>query len=285
LVTGTLFARRQASLADPLIDLRLFRIPTFSLSLGMNMLAVFVSFGYFLFIAQYLQLVLGLSPFDAGLWTLPWTAAFIIGSTVTPPLARRLAPAYLMGAGLALSGVGYWMVTGFDTSTRFMEFALATFVFSLGAAPVFTLTTDLIIGSAPSERAGAASAVSETSAEFGGALGIAIFGSIGVAVYRALMPDALPLDLSADAGAAAVGTLGGAVEVAGSLSTEAGQALLATARSAFVRGMRLCAWISAAGSLALSIFALATLRRVRGGPSAEAPPAPVAAPADQALAV
>jgi DHA2 family multidrug resistance protein-like MFS transporter len=282
---GVAFVRRQYTLADPLIDLRLFRLPAFSASLATYGLTILIMFGGFLFLPQYLQLVLGLSPFDAGVWTLPWTAAFILGSTLTPPLARRIAPAYLMGAGLALSGVGYWMVTGFDASTGFMEFALATFVFALGAAPVFTLTTDLIIGSAPSERAGAASAVSETSAEFGGALGIAIFGSIGVAVYRGLMPDAIPLGLSADAGAAAAGTLGGAVEVAGSLSADAGQALLETARSAFVRGMRLCAWISAAGSVGLSIFALATLRRVGGGPSAEEPPAPVAAPADQALAV
>src|SRR5690606_8971106 len=113
---------------------------------------------------------------------------FVVGAIATPALARRFAPAYLMGVGLALSSIGYWMVAGFGASTSFADFALATVVFAIGVAPVFTLTTDLIIGSAPPERAGAASALSETSAEFGGALGIAVFGSIGVAVYRAVMP-------------------------------------------------------------------------------------------------
>jgi DHA2 family multidrug resistance protein-like MFS transporter len=285
---GVMFVRRQLTLADPLIDLRLFRVPSFSASIATYGLTILVLFGGFLFLPQYLQLVLGLSPFDAGIWTLPWAAAFIVGSTLTPPLARRVAPAYLMSAGLALSAVGYWMVTGFDASTRFIDFALATFVFSVGVAPVFTLTTDLIIGSAPPERAGAAAAMSETSAEFGGALGIAVFGSVGVAVYRALMPDALPLGLPADAGAAAGATLGGAMEVAGTLSGDASQALIDAARDAFVRGLRLCAWISAVGSVVLALFALTALRRVRGGPAtSEEPvdPTATAPPPDQAIAV
>jgi DHA2 family multidrug resistance protein-like MFS transporter len=198
-----------------------------------------------------------------------------------------MAPAYLMSAGLAVSAVGYWMITGFGSQTGFGVFAIATFVFSIGVAPVFTLTTDLIIGSAPAERAGAASAISETSAEFGGALGIAIFGSIGVAIYRTAMPGALPPGLPADVGAAAAGTLGGAMEVAGTLTGDASQALTEAARSAFLRGLRLCAWLSAAGSVALAVFALTTLRRVGGGSGVtEEPAAPVTtAPPEDAIAV
>jgi len=260
LTLGFGFVRRQLALPDPLIDLRLFRVPAFSASLAAYGLTILVLFGGFLFLPQYLQLVLGLSPFVAGVWTLPWALAFVLGSMATPPLARVVRPATLMAAGLALSAVGYWMVTWFDATTGFPLYAVATFISAIGISPVFTLTTDLIIGAAPPERAGAASAISETSAEFGGAFGIAVFGSIGVAVYRAAMADAIPPNVPADVGRAAAGTLGGAVEVAGQLSSSTGAAMLDAARGAFVVGLHLCAAISAIASIALAIFAARWLR-------------------------
>ena len=260
LAVGVLFVRRQLSLAHPLVDLRLFRVPAFSASLATYGLTILILFGGFLFLPQYLQLVLGLSPFDAGLWTVPWALAFVVGSMATPPLARIVRPAVLMPLGLALSAVGYWMITGFGSTTGFVPFALASVIFSLGTSPVFTLTTDLIIGAAPPERAGAASAISETSAEFGGALGIALFGSIGVAVYRKVMSDAIPPNVSIEMARVAAATLGGAVEVAGQLSADAGDALRTAARLAFVRGMRLCAAISALASIALAVFAWLAFR-------------------------
>ena len=266
LAVGLVFVRRQRSLADPLLDLRLFRVAAFSASLATYGLTILILFGGFLFLPQYLQLVLGLSPFDAGLWTVPWALAFVVGSVVTPPLARIVRPAVLMPVGLALSAIGYWMITGFDSATGFASFALASIIFSLGTSPVFTLTTDLIIGAAPPERAGAAAALSETSAEFGGALGIAIFGSIGVAVYRGTMVDAIPPNVPVEAAQAAAGTLGGAVEVARQLPGEAGDALRSAAQLAFVQAMRLCAAISAIGSIALALFAWVAFRRHPGSP-------------------
>ena len=261
LALGVTFVRRQLTLADPLIDLRLFRVPAFSASLATYGLTILVMFGGFLFLPQYLQLVVGLSPFDAGLWTLPWALAFIVGAMVTPRVVRVVRPARLMAGGLALSSVGYWMLAGVDATVGFPMFALVTVVLSIGVAPVFTLTTDLIIGSAPPERAGAASAMSETSAEFGGALGIALFGSIGVAVYRAYMADALPTGIPTDAVEAARATLGGAIAEAGRLSADTGAALTTAAREAFLRGLRLTAWISVVGTLALAAFAAVALRR------------------------
>jgi MFS transporter, DHA2 family, multidrug resistance protein len=263
LALGGVFVRRQLTLADPLIDLRLFRLPAFSASLTTYGLTILVMFGGFLLLPQYLQLVVGLSPFDAGLWTLPWALAFIVGSLVTPRLTRGIRPAHLMSAGLALSGLGYWLVAGFDATTRFPEFALVTFILAIGVAPVFTLTTDLVIGSAPPERAGAASAISETSAEFGGALGIAVFGSIGVAVYRGMIADAMPAGITPDAARAVAATLAGALEVADRMPGTTGEPLRDAARLAFIRGLRLCAIVSAAGGVALAIFAATFLRRVR----------------------
>jgi DHA2 family multidrug resistance protein-like MFS transporter len=265
---GVAFVRRQLKLRDPLIDLRLFERPAFSASLATYGLAILFLFGGFLFLPQYLQLVLGLSPFQAGLWTLPWALSFVVGSMLTPMIAQRVRPAFVMAGGLAFASIGFALFTGIDSSTRLPMFALGSTIFSLGLAPVFTLTTDLIVGSAPPERAGAASAMSETSAEFGGALGIALFGSIGVAVYRSGMARGIPAGVPAEAAEAATATLAGAVALAGELPGHLGPAVTGAAREAFIRGLQLCAGISAAGSIALAVLAGLTLRHVRGGSQA-----------------
>lgn len=261
------FARRQLTLADPLIDLRLFRVPGFSVSLATYGLGIIILFGGFLFLPQYLQLVVGLSPLQAGLWSLPWAGAFVVGSMVTPMLVRRIRPAYLMAAGLALAAPGFAVFTQVDANTSFLVYTIGSVIFSLGFAPVFTLTTDLIVGSAPPERAGAASALSETSAEFGGALGIAVFGSIGIAVYRRAIINALPRDIPHEAAETAKATLGGALDVARQLPGELGPALVDAARDAFMQGLRITAAISVVGSLGLALFAGLMLRRVH--PSGE----------------
>src|SRR6266540_3413111 len=263
LAIGMVFVRRQKRLADPLIDLRLFSIPRFRASLVLYGGAILLLFGAFLFLPQYLQLVLGLSPLVGGLWTLPWAAGFVLGSFLTPALARRVQPAVLMSGGLALSAVGYFLLAAVGSGTGgLVLFAIATFVLTFFGSPLFTLTNDVIIGSAPPERAGAASGISETCAELGGALGIAIFGSIGVAIYRGMLGAALPAALPPVVTHAAMATLGGAVVAIQQLPAEAGAALLDAARDAFLRGLVLCQVISGIGSLALAVFARATFRRV-----------------------
>lgn len=263
IIIAILFARRQLHLDVPLVDLRLFREPGFSASLATYGLAILILFGGFLFLPQYLQLVLGLSPLAAGLWTLPWALAFIVGASVTPPLVRRMNPAYLMAGGLVMSALGFAMFATIGTGTSFVWFAAGTSIFSLGMSPVFTLTTDLIIGTAPPERAGAASAISETSAELGGALGIASFGSIGVAIYRMGMAERIPPALSAGDAESARATLGGALAAANELNGQDGAVLVDAGRAAFLSALQLCAVISVVGSLALAAFVAISLRRVK----------------------
>ncbi len=261
---GIVFVRRQRHLADPLIDLRLFSIPTFRGSLVLYGGAILMLFGGFLFLPQYLQLVLGFSPLQGGLWTLPWAVGFVVGSLLTPALALRIPPAILMSWGLALSAIGYFLLAAVGAANRsgLGLFAVATFVLTFFGSPLFTLTNDVIIGSAPPERAGAASGISETCAEFGGALGIAFFGSIGVAIYRSMLEAALPAALPPDVAHDALATLGGAVVAAQHLPAETSATLLGAARAAFLRGLVLCQVISGVGTLALAIFAWGTFRRV-----------------------
>jgi DHA2 family multidrug resistance protein-like MFS transporter len=260
---GYAFVRRQLNLPDPLIDLRLFSMPGFSASVAIYGLTIIVMFGAFLFLPQFLQLVVGLTPFKAGLWSLPSNGAFIIASMVTPALAKRFGAGRLMTVGLALASSGYALVLLFDANLTFPLYVASTFLFAFFTAPVFTLTTDLVMSSAPPERAGMASAISETSAEFGGAMGIAIFGSIGVAVYRIMMDGAVPPGVDAQAAEAARATLGGAMDVASGLSESARTALESSARAAFIRGVQICAAIGALGSIAMAVFAAMTLGRRR----------------------
>jgi DHA2 family multidrug resistance protein-like MFS transporter len=191
-IVGALFVRRQRGLADPLIDLALFRAPSFSVSLAVYLLGTFVSFGIFIFMTQYLQLVLGLSPLVAGIWTVPFALGFVAGSMVAPRLARRWPVQNVMAGGLLLAAAGYLLVTQVHRSDGPGLLMLGMLVQSVGMAPLFTLTNDLIIGAAPPERAGAASGLSETASELGGALGIALLGTLATAVYgAALAPDTI----------------------------------------------------------------------------------------------
>ena len=264
LAVGVAFARRQRKLADPLIDLRLFREPAFSVSLAAFLFSIFVMAGIF-FIAQYLQLVLGLSPLVAGLWTLPSAGGLIAGSMLAPLIARRVRPAFVMAGGLALAAVGFGMLTQVNAGSGLAVLVVASVVFSLGVAPVGTLATDLIIGTVPPERAGAASGISETSAEFGGALGIAVLGSIGTVMYRSEVADAFPDSVPSGAAEVARDTLGGAASVAVRLPDPLADGVLDGAREAFAQALQVTALTSAAIMVGVAGLALLLLRNI--GPS------------------
>ena len=260
-VAGIVFVRRQRRLTDPLIDLRLFGLPAFSASLATYTLGTFVAFGAYVFIAQYLQLVLGLSPLAAGLWTVPSMLSFVAGSIVVPILARRMTPVRLMVGGLLISAAGFGLLAFVARTDPLPILVTGSIMYSLGLSPVVILATDLVVGSAPVERAGAAGAISETSSELGGALGIAILGSAGVALYRSIMTAAAPGGIPLDAMEAARGTLGGAVAAAGRLPDQVGAALLATAREAFTRSFELMAIICTVLSLAAAVGTAVVLQR------------------------
>lgn len=259
LAVGAAFVARQRRLADPLIDVRLFRAPAFSASLGAMALCIFTAFGAFLFMSQYLQLVLGLSPLVAGLWTAPSGLVMVVGSMVAPAFVRRFKPAHVLAGGFLVSALGLVLLTQIAAGGLAVMMAGILLV-CLGCAPIGTLATDLVVGSAPPERAGAASAMSETGAELGGALGIAVLGSIATAVYRARMSDAAFVGVPPEAAEAARGTLGGAASEAAALPGPLGEALVETARTAFVSGFALAAGVAAVVALAAAVISLIVLR-------------------------
>ena len=263
LALGAAFVRRQQTLADPLIDLRLFRLPAFNAALGANTFGFFVNFGIAVFIAQYLQLVLGLSPFEAGLWTVPYAGAFIVGALLTPLLVRRLQPGFAIAAGLALASVGFVLLTQVEGESALATVVTGSVVFALGLAPVYTLAADMMVGAAPPERAGSAAGISETSSEFGGALGIAVLGSVGAAVYRDQIDGSIPAEVPTEAAASAQDTLGAAVAAGDEVATPLAAELMDAAREAFTQALQLVATLSAAVCIGAAILALTLLRSGR----------------------
>jgi DHA2 family multidrug resistance protein-like MFS transporter len=266
LVVGLAFVRRQQTLADPLIDLHLFRSRRFSAALAANTLSLAIAFGIFLLIAQYLQLVLGYSPLEAGLWTVPSSGGFIAGSLLAPLLVRVIRPAYVVAGGLLLTAAGLSILALVQADSSVAVVVAGSVVVALGVAPPVTLGTDLVVGCVPPERAGVASGISETGAELGGALGIAVLGSISVAVYRSEIADTAPARVPPEAVANAEDTLGGATEAADVLPARVGETLLDAARDAFTQGLQAAAVASAAVAVITAIVAGILLRR--SGPGA-----------------
>jgi DHA2 family multidrug resistance protein-like MFS transporter len=260
-LVGVVFVRRQPKLAHPLIDLRLFRSAAFSTALATYLLGTFAVFGGFVFIAQYLQLVLGLEPLQAGLWSLPSFGAFILASMIVPAITRKIPAPQLIAAGLLIAAAGFGVLTQIDRAPPLAVIVTGSVLYSLGISPVFILATDIIVGSAPVARAGAASAISETSSELGGALGIAILGSIGTAVYRARMAAAMPNGVPSDVREIARGTLGGATAVAERLPGQLGAALLGTARDTFTQAFVMTSIVNALLMLATAVAATLMLRQ------------------------
>ena len=262
---GMAFVRRQRTLPYPLIDLRLFRSAPFTVAVTTYLFATFVGFGLWVFTAQYLQLVLGLSPLEAGLWTLPGMIAFVIGTNLTGVITRRFGSFSVLLGGLTLTAIGLGMLVLVSGPHALAMLVAGNFVYSLGLSPVFTLANDLILGCAPPERAGSASAISETGSELGGALGIAILGSIGTAIYRSRLANSAPDGIPAEAMEAARSTLGGAVVAAEGLPEQMGAALLGPAREAFTQSLQWNAAIGVAVVVAMAAAAAVLLRPARGG--------------------
>ncbi len=276
LVLGLVFVRRQSRLAYPLLDLQLFRRPAFSAAIAAYALSCLAMFGVYIFITQYLQGVLGLSALAAGLATVPWSAAFLAGSLLAPRLARGRSVPRVMVGGLAAATLGFLMLGFIDHRFGLQVLVAATVVMSLALAPVFTLGNEVIITSAPPQRAGAASAISETSAEFSGALGIALFGSLGGWLYRQRLEAALPGLLPEGTHAEALATLGSTLATAQALPGPAGAALDAAARAAFVGTLELIALIAAGVVAMAALIAAFILRGPRSvGKAAPEPPGAV----------
>lgn len=194
---------------------------------------------------------------------LPGVIASMTGMLLSPLIARRIRPARLIGMGLLVSTTGCFLLTQVGVESGLTFLVLGYICFNLGAAPLPSLSSDLIIGSAPPEKAGSAASMLQTSGEFAFALGIAVLGSIGTVVYRNQVANSIPADLPASAVQASRESLAGATAIAEGLSEQVGKVLLTGAREAFTGGMHAVAAASGAIMLVTIILVVTRLRHVR----------------------
>ncbi|MCP3822798.1 MFS transporter [Streptomyces sp. A3M-1-3] len=282
-VFSVLFARRQGRLASPLLDLRLFSNRGFTGALLTLLFGMTALNGVEYLVPQYLQQVAGQTALGAGLWLLPGAVGLILGSQLTPVLARRVRPAYVLLVGTLVSLVGYWMtaqVGSDDSGVVLASVALA--VIMLGVAPISVLGTALAVGSSEPEKAGSAAATGQTAYDLGLAMGIAVSGSVAVAVYRSEVADSAPSGVPAAAAEAARDTLGGAAAAAARLPGELGNDLLISAREAFTTGLHTAAFVSVGFALATAVLIFTLLRHIPAFGSQETAPEAVESGAPEA---
>jgi DHA2 family multidrug resistance protein-like MFS transporter len=259
---GTAFVRRQRRLVSPLIDLRLFASPAFSTALG-SMFGITLTGASMLFVAQHLQFVLGMSPLRAALCMLPGAIASMAGMLLSPLAARRVRPALLIGAGLVVSAAGCFLLSQADAESGLAIVVTGYVMFTVGAAPLPSLSSDLVIGSAPPEKAGSAASLLQTSGEFAFALGIAVLGSIGAYIYRSQAAGLIPGSMPASAAQASRESLTGAISAAEQLPESLRAGLLHGAREAFAGGMHVVVAVSGALMIGIAILAATRLRHVQ----------------------
>ncbi|HEV7980545.1 MFS transporter [Amycolatopsis sp.] len=269
---GVIFVHRQHTRPDPLLDLKLFKSPAFSGAVAIMTLGSVMMAGVSMFFTLFLQLVKGYNPLQAGLWMVISAVTMVLGSMIAPRLTQRLRPAVVLAGGLTISAAGFFMLTTIGADTGIAVPIIGVAVVSTGAGIFATLTTGLVMTAAPPEKAGAAAGLSETGGELGVALGIAVIGSVGTAVYTALLvvPDGVPTQVADTARE----NITGAATASHGLPADLGAALLGNAQTAFTSALNAVSGVSAGVAILLIAVALVALRKAP--PTGAATPEPAA---------
>jgi predicted MFS family arabinose efflux permease len=239
------FVVQQRRAVDPLLDLGLFRNPRFTAASSTIMVLFFALFGFLFLSTQYLQFVLGYSPSAAGVRVLPYAGAMLVFAPLSSTLVGRLGTRRVATTGMLLFSAGLAVAATLDASNGYGRLAIALVLMGAGMGLAGAPATESITGSLPPERANIGSAVNDTTRELGGALGVAIVGSVASSLYSAQLDTALPAGAATPVAAAARESLGAAVQ--------AGSAIADPAREAFIeamsRGSILVALVTALGAV------------------------------------
>jgi DHA2 family multidrug resistance protein-like MFS transporter len=267
-VVGVAFIWRQAHSPAPMIDLKLFRSRGFSGAVVLSLASMFAVVGFAIFATQYLQSVRGMSPLTAALWSLVPMCGTATAVPLSQVLVQRVDRGYVAAGSLLAAAAGYALLTRVQVTSPLWLVLVGASVYAGGAVAAMTIGSELIMGAVPPDRAGAAAAVVETSSEFGGALGMAVLGSIGIAVYRSSLAASSPAGLPPGALGVARSTLGGALSVASGMPARLGGELVAAARIAFTHGLSTAALGAAIAMVVAGGFCARFFRGVQVGPEA-----------------
>ena len=251
---AAVFVRRQRTAAHPMVDPGLFRDRRVGGAVVVNVVGMFGVMGNAIVMTQYLQSVLGMSPLRAALWGLVPSVGVAAAAPLAASLSAKLGRARIMAGGFALAAVGFAILATIHTGSPLAVVLVGAGVVASGTVAILTLVTDYVLGVAPPERAGAVSGLFETTSEFGGALGIAILGSILAAGYRSHVDALLPDGLASGAHATAHDSLAGASVAAAQLPGQIGHAVLEAGRTAYLSGMRVTEIVAAVTMLAMAVL-------------------------------
>jgi EmrB/QacA subfamily drug resistance transporter len=252
-----LFVVWELRVDEPMLDIRYFRNPSFSVGSGGMMLVFLAMYGVMFLMTQYFQLVLGYSPLEAALRLLPMAPIMIVVAPLTPRLSARFGANRLVGFGMSLVAVGFLVFAQVDLHTAYWVFLAALIPLVSGMALSMSPMTGAIMSAVPARRAGAGSAMNDATRELGAALGVAVLGSIAASQYSSHLHDALGA-VPRSARGSASSSIAGALHVAGTLSGAAADALVHAARVAFVDGIH----VAALFGVALAVIAAVVTTRL-----------------------
>ncbi|MGY2238205.1 MFS transporter [Pseudomonas gingeri] len=252
---GVLFVRRQLLLEQPLLDLRLFAWPVFSVSITVNLVSLGMLIGFIFFATQLLQLVFGMSPLMASLVLVPGQALAIIAGMAIVPVAQRVAPNRVISGCLLVAAAAFTVMALFPATM--LTVCVAFILLNVSVAAITSVSNDLVLCSVPAESAGSASSVSETAYEVGVVLGTTLIGGAVAALYRLSL--ALPEGVSEEVVKAAQ-TLGGAHAISQTRSDAATVGLLEAVNAAFRESVAISSGMVAGATV---LFALLTYRYLR----------------------
>jgi EmrB/QacA subfamily drug resistance transporter len=248
------FSAWELHTAEPMLDLRFFRNPQFAAAAASITFVFFVMFGMIFTMTQYLQLVLGYGPLEAGVRMLPWAVVYMISARRSAGFVERFGQRRVVSVGLVVVAAGLGILALNGLHSNYPLLALSLIVSAGGMGMVTAPSTGAIIVSLPLNKAGVGSAVNDTTRELGGALGVAVLGSLVASLYRA--------DLPASAVAAKT-SLGAGLESAARLPGPAGDALAHAARSAYVHAFDITMFVAVGVALLAAAF-ISRLLRPRG---------------------
>jgi MFS transporter, DHA2 family, integral membrane protein len=251
------FVRWEMVAEHPMLPISYFADRRFSVGSAVITTSFFVMFGWFFLFSLYLQFVRGYSPLEAGLATLPLPPMFIILSPRSAAIAARLGSGRTMALGFLLVGAGFALLVPVTPDTPYVVLAAALALMGAGMAITAAPATTGIMSAVPQSKAGVASAVNDTTRELGGALGIAVLGTIVSSLYRSRL-DLGGLSLPADATREAEASVGQAVTASRQLSNGGGSTLVQRAGDAFTDAFALTAIISATIVVVAAILVLRT---------------------------
>jgi DHA2 family multidrug resistance protein-like MFS transporter len=250
----------------PMLPLTLFRDRRFSTGSGVITVSFFVMFGFFFLITQYLQFARGYSALEAGLAGLPASLAFLVFSPRSAGLVDRYGPARVMALGLTVVAGAFALLTTLTTDTPYLVIGAAFALLGAGMSITAAPATSEIMTSVPLSKAGVGSAVNDTTRELGGALGIALLGSIANSAYRSGI-DLDGIQLLARNRAAAEESIGAAASVA--QQVPGGGEVVSQAASAFTDAFTLTNRVALAIALTAAAAVLTVLRPRAGEPATD----------------